>query len=88
MNHNTIGIIKGMINNSTWVDPENNNVYKFFNINDLAINGENHSHYALNKRNDKIAIELGSKQVYFVEFVNDFQLIIYNNDEKFRIVPA
>ena len=83
-----ISIIKGMINNSTWVDPENKTIYKFAENNELFINGKNHLHYALKKFKNQIVIKLGSKQACFVEYVNDFNLQIYNDEEIFRITPA
>ena len=82
-----VGIIKSILDNSTWIDNKNKNIYKFFNQNDLAINGVNHSHYFIQRNNNQIALKLSTNQIYFVEYVNDFHLIIYNNDEKFKIIP-
>ncbi|RPH29214.1 MAG: hypothetical protein EHM93_17600 [Bacteroidales bacterium] len=83
-----IKIIKDMINNSTWVDPENKTIYKFAENNELFINGKNHLRYLLKMSNNQIVIKLGSKQAYFVEYVSDFNLKIYNDEEVFRITPA
>lgn len=83
-----IEVIKGMINNSTWIDPEKNTIYKFANENHLVIDGTNHIKYRVKKNNNKVVIQLGSAKKYFVEYVNDFILNIYNRDEKFMITPA
>lgn len=83
-----IEIIKGMINNSTWVNPENQTIYKFTGKNELYINGENHMRYLLKRCNNQVVIKLGSQKKYFVEYVNDFKLEIYNDKEIFRITPV
>jgi len=83
-----IEIIKGMINNSSWVNPENQTIYMFAGKNELYINGENHLRYLVKRCNKQIIIKLGSPKWYFVEYVNDFNLQIYNDEETFRITPA
>jgi hypothetical protein len=37
-----VEIIKGMIHNSTWIDPQEGTIYRFSENNQLSINGENH----------------------------------------------
>lgn len=81
-------IIKGMISNSTWIDPGKQNVYKFSDNNQLFINGKNHIQYALKKRNNQIVIKLGSSKTFVVDYVCDFILNIHSNNEKFMITPA
>jgi len=82
-----IETIKCMTNNSTWVDNENKNIYKFFNNNDLAINGKNHSHYSINSSYNKIELQMGLGKKYNIEYVNDFILKLSNRNESFRIMP-
>ena len=81
-------IIKGMTSNSIWVDHENQTIYKFSGNNELFINGKNHLQYLLKRCNNQVVIKLGTKQKYYVEYVNDFNLNIYNDEEIFRITPA
>jgi len=81
-------IIKSLINKPTWVNPENQTIYKFSSKNELYINGENHLRYLLKRCNNQIVIKLGSQKRYFVEYVNDFNLQIYNDEEIFKITPA
>lgn len=83
-----IEIIKGMLSNSTWIDPENQTIYKFAENNELYINGKNHLQYLLKRCNNQIVIKLGTKQKYYIEYVNDFNLQIFNDVEVFRITPA
>ena len=83
-----IDVIKGMIKDSTWIDPERHTVYKFANENHLVIDGSNHIKYKVKRSNNRIVIQLGSAKKYFVEYVNDFILNIYNHEEKFMITPA
>jgi hypothetical protein len=79
--------IKYMINNSTWKNPAKKTVYKFANENALSINGENHLHYSIHSRNDKIELLIDSAKCYNIEYVNDFTLKLYNNNESFIIMP-
>ena len=83
-----IDIIKKMITNSTWIDPEKKIVYKFCENNQLCINGKTHLQYLVKKRNNKIILQLGSAQMYVIEYVNDFILHFYSKEEKFEITPA
>jgi hypothetical protein len=80
--------IKGMINNSTWIDPENNNIYRFLSNDKLSINGKDFVQYSLNRNEDQIILKVSTEQKYCIEYVNDFHLRIYNNEKKFRIIPA
>lgn len=83
-----IDIIKKMINNSTWIDPQKQIVYKFCDNNQLCINGKTHLQYLVKKRNNKIILQLSSAKTYVIEYVNDFILQVYSKDEKFEITPA
>lgn len=83
-----IEIIKDMINNSTWINPESQTIYKFTKNNELYINGKNHLRYLLKRCNNQVVMKLGSKQRFFIEYINDFNLQIYNDEDVFRITPA
>jgi phosphodiesterase/alkaline phosphatase D-like protein len=83
-----IEIIKKMITNSTWIDPQKQVVYKFSENNQLCINGKTNLQYLVKKRNKKIILQLSSAQMYVIEYVNDFILHIYSREEKFVITPA
>lgn len=83
-----IEIIKKMITNSTWIDPQKQVIYKFSENNQLCINGKNHLQYLVKKRNNQVVLQLGSAQMYVIEYVNDFILQVYSNEEKFVITPA
>ena len=83
-----IETIKGMIDNSIWIDPENKNIYEFSIENNLIINGKNHQCYMLKNFKNQIVIVLGTKHKYFIEYVNDFSLQIHNDEEVFTIIPA
>ena len=82
-----IGIINEVINNSTWISPESSNTFKFTNGKELCINGKNNLNYTLNIVDNKIVLQLGTNKSYYIDYVNDFFLWLYNNSEKFRIVP-
>jgi hypothetical protein len=82
-----IEIINKMINNSTWICPKSSNTFKFTNGKDLSINGKNHLNYTLTAVDNKIVIQIGSNKSYYVDYVNDFNLYLYNSNEKFWIVP-
>jgi hypothetical protein len=83
-----IEIIKGMIDNSTWIDPEKQTTYKFAENNQLFINGKNHMQYNVKKSKNQILIQLGSGSMYIIEYVNDFILYLHNFKERFMITPA
>ena len=82
-----IDIVNAMINNSTWSDLEKRKVYKFENGRDLWINGNKHLTYVLDSTGDKVKIKLGAIGFYFVEYVNDFTLYLYNDKEQFKLMP-
>ena len=82
-----IETIQGMINNSTWTNPENKHVYQFCNGRDLILDGKDHVSYSLNYSENKVVLQLGPKKKYFIEYINDFILSLYNNEEKFVIMP-
>jgi len=79
--------ICNMIINSTWKNHEKSNIYKFITGNMLSINGRNNLQYSVNINIDKIELLMGSEKRYYVEYVNDFTLKLYNNDESFNIMP-
>ena len=81
-------IIKQMIDNSTWTSSNQKYVYKFINDKIISINGHPNQTYTLNQSDNKIELRLGSTTTYFIEYVNDFVLNLYNAQEKFRITPA
>ena len=76
-----------MITDSTWKCVEKKTVYKFFNGNSLSINGKNHSYYSINSQNDKLELHLGLGKIYNIEYVNDFNLKLKNDNESFAITP-
>ena len=80
-------IIKKMVNNSTWNSIENMTVYNFVSENEISINGKSHIPYSLNLQNDKLELQIGTECLYNIEFVNDFKLRLYNNNESFSIMP-
>ena len=80
-------IIKGMINDSTWTNPDNSNVYKFSKGRELAINGKNHLQYSLHSLENKTVLKLDKHGQYYVDYVNDFILKLYNDSEIFSITP-
>jgi len=82
-----IDVLQGMLNNSIWTDPENESDYKFSNGNDLTINGNDHLPYSLYVSGNKILLQFGSKKSYTIEYVDDFNLNLYNGNEKIRIMP-
>lgn len=79
-----VSIINKMIDNSIWVNPANNMILKFANGDNLFINGTYHLHYSLTYTNNNIIIQWG-KESYKVDYINDFTLCLYNNEEKFWI---
>lgn len=82
-----IETIKSMINESTWTNTESKSVYRFSSGNHLSINGKDDLQYSLNVSENKVVLELGSKKKYFIEYVNDFILNLYNGEERFSIMP-
>ena len=82
-----VDVINSMLNDSTWADKTKNQVYKFENGRDLWINGINHLTYVLNFTSGKVKIKLNNFDYYYVEYVNDFTLYLYNEKEKIRIMP-
>jgi hypothetical protein len=82
-----VDVINSMLNDSTWSDLAKGKVYKFENGRDLCINGNNHLTYLLNGAKGKVKIKIGTLGFYFVEYVNDFTLYLYNDKEKFRLMP-
>lgn len=76
-----------MLNNSTWVSKDNNTTFKFSNGNTLSINGKNNSHYSLSLTGKEIVIQLGAEKSYYVNYIDDFTLCLYNHNEKYRITP-
>ena len=81
-------IIKNMVSNSTWIDPEKKITYKFSENNQLHINGSSSIQYSVKKSENKIVLQLGVARQYVVEYVCDFILKLYNEEEKFEISPA
>jgi hypothetical protein len=82
-----IEIINSLINDSTWSTKDNTAVYRFVNGKDVYINGNNHCNYAINYVNKRIVMLLGVSKKYYVNFINDFTLELFNTKEKFRIMP-
>jgi hypothetical protein len=80
-------LIRDVINNSTWVNRETKMTLRFSNGKDLAINGKNHMVYSLKSIADKTIIKLGYEKSYYVDFINDFTLSLYNQQEQFQITP-
>jgi hypothetical protein len=79
--------IKWMINNSTWVNPQSETTYRFTNNKELAINGTNHQQYSVSSQNNQVLLQLGTQAKYFVKYINDFNLMLFNDREKFNITP-
>ncbi|HPE18540.1 MAG TPA: hypothetical protein P5200_03100 [Tenuifilaceae bacterium] len=82
-----IGVIKGMVSNSTWIDSEKKTTFKFAENNELTINGNSNMRYNMREENDQIVMQLGRSQFYVVEYVTDFMLNIYNEKERYVIMP-
>jgi hypothetical protein len=80
-------IIEGMINNSTWTNPDNNKIYKFSNGRELAINGKNHLQYSLQSLENKTVLNLENQGLFYVDYINDFNLKLYNDTEIFSLTP-
>lgn len=83
-----VEIVKGMISNSTWIDPDSKVLYTFSNDKELCINGTNKLHYSIRKKSNQVVLKLGAKQTFQIEYVNDFHLNVYNDETKFRLIPA
>ncbi len=82
-----IEIINSLINDSTWSTIDNKAVYKFVNGKDVYINGNTHCNYFINYKDNRIVIVLGIAKKYYVNYINDFTLELYNDKEKFKIMP-
>lgn len=82
-----IKTINSLINNSVWSDPESRIVYDFSNGKDLSINGQNHLNYFIERINKKVEIQIGDEKRYLIEYVNDFNLKLYNEKEVIRLKP-
>jgi hypothetical protein len=82
-----VGVIKGIINNSTWIDSEKKTTFKFADDNELTINGNSQLRYNMKQENNKIIMQLGRSQFYVVEHVTDFMLNVYNEKERYVIMP-
>ncbi len=82
-----VGVIKGIINNSTWIDSEKKTTFKFADDNELTINGNSQLRYNMKQENNKIIMQLGRSQFYVVEYVTDFMLNVYNEKERYVIMP-
>jgi hypothetical protein len=80
-------IIKSMLNDSTWKSPEKKDFYKFVNGDVLLVNGKDQFSYSIDSQNNKIVLQLGSEKTYSIEYVDDFNLKIFNNIESFSITP-
>ncbi len=78
--------IKGMITDSTWQDCTNRTVYQFIDDNDLAINGINCYQYSVNSNNGRVLLNMNPGKKYTVEYVNDFQLRLLNNNEELSLM--
>jgi hypothetical protein len=84
-----IEIINSLINDSTWSTLDNAAIYKFANGKDVYINGNTHYDYSINYNisNNRIVMIMGAVKKYYINFINDFTLELYNSNEKFRIRP-
>lgn len=82
-----IEIINSLINDSTWSTKDNNAVYRFENGKDVYINGNAHCNYAINYDNKRIVMLMGVSKKYYVNYINDFTLELFNTREKFMIMP-
>jgi hypothetical protein len=78
--------LKGMITDSTWQDRTNRTVYQFIDDNDLAINGINCYQYSVNSNNGRVLLNINPGKKYTVEYVNDFQLRLLNNNEELSLM--
>ncbi len=79
--------IKGIISNSSWIDPVNKSIFKFSEGNKLIINGMQVNNYSLSPSGNKVVLQYGPNHKYYIDFVNDFTLNFYNEAEKFSITP-
>jgi hypothetical protein len=82
-----IEIINRVIDNSVWISPESSNTFKFAKGRELIINDKNNLNYTLSTIDNKIVMQLGTNKRYYIDYVDDFTLCLYNGSEKFRIVP-
>ena len=79
--------LKEMINNSTWVSLNDNKVFKFSNNREVEINGINQLNYTLQSRNNTTILSIDNEGNYTVDYLNDFNLKLYNEAEQFYITP-
>ncbi|HEY4786263.1 MAG TPA: hypothetical protein VIH57_09440 [Bacteroidales bacterium] len=77
--------IRKMINDSTWINNENSTLFTFSNDKDCSLNGKNHLYYSLSNVDSRIVIQIGADKSYYVDYINDFSLCFYNDNERFRI---
>jgi hypothetical protein len=82
-----IEIINSLIHDSTWSTLDNTAVYRFVNGKDVYINGNTLCNYFINNIDNRIVIALGITKKYYVNYINDFTLELYNDKEKFKIMP-
>jgi hypothetical protein len=82
-----IDIINTLLNDSTWSNTDNNYVYRFANGKEVYINNSTCCNYVLNYDKNRIVILMGVAQKYYVNYINDFTLELFNTKEKFRIMP-
>lgn len=77
-------VIHRIIDNSTWVS-NSKMIYTFRNAKELSINGEKFLNYSLSSSGSKISIHIDDKINYYVDFIDDFTLLFYNNNEEFKL---
>jgi hypothetical protein len=82
-----IETIHSVIDNSTWVSNNQSSIFKFGKGNDLSINGKEKKPYSLSYDHDKIVMQMGTEESYYIDYVNDFILNFYNGNDKFRLTP-
>jgi len=81
-------IVKGMICNSTWIDPDSKVIYTFSDEQELCINGKQKLPYSISQKRSQVLLKMGEQQTYKVDYVNDFHLDIYNEETRFKLIPA
>jgi hypothetical protein len=82
-----IEVINSLINDSTWSNRDNTEVYRFVNGKEVFINGSTHCNYFININNNRLVLTLGVSKKYYINYINDFTLELFNSREKFRIMP-
>lgn len=83
----TINTLNKFIHNSSWITSDKKLVYKFANGRDLWINGKKHKYYSINLDKNKVVIDIDGRGKYYIEYINDFKLSLYNEKERFIILP-